>query len=372
MIETVFRGESLPTRDRCDSWREPVRASHARVHVRGDCYDDFSAPLRRLDLGSIQISESTCPSVRSHRPPRQLHHADPGRYVLSFVRTGTATVGQSGREATIGVGDLLLHTNTKPGLLTPGGRTKLVEVVVPRALLLLPVPAVDRLLATRLPGRHGVGALFTRFVSRLTDDSATYTPADVSRLSAITLDLVTAFLAHQLAAGGPTEGGRHALALRLTAFIDRYLDDPGLTPGRIAAAHHLSVRTLHRHFQQHGTTVAAFVRDRRLERARHHLAHAPLDSRPIHVIASSCGFSRPADFTRAFRAAYGMPPSEYRRLSRQARTGTPCGPPPGGAPGSATGDGEDHPYSGSGVDPFVEAPDPAGRGCVAEVLGVDR
>ncbi|MGO4431637.1 helix-turn-helix domain-containing protein, partial [Streptomyces sp. MCAF7] len=37
-----------------------------------------------------------------------------------------------------------------------------------------------------------------------------------------------------------------------------------------------------------------------------------LAARPIQATATSWGFSRPGDFTRAFRGAYGMSPSEYR------------------------------------------------------------
>ncbi|GAB3988835.1 hypothetical protein GCM10029978_112270 [Actinoallomurus acanthiterrae] len=39
----------------------------------------------------------------------------------------------------------------------------------------------------------------------------------------------------------------------------------------------------------------------------------------IHAIAAGWGFPRAADFTRAFRTAYGAPPRDYRlqALSRQ-------------------------------------------------------
>ncbi len=33
------------------------------------------------------------------------------------------------------------------------------------------------------------------------------------------------------------------------------------------------------------------------------------DPAPVHVIAARWGFARATDFARAFRAAYGMPPT---------------------------------------------------------------
>jgi AraC-like DNA-binding protein len=45
-----------------------------------------------------------------------------------------------------------------------------------------------------------------------------------------------------------------------------------------------------------------------------------LASRPVAAIAASWGFSSAADFSRAFRAAHGMPPGEYRRSARVANS----------------------------------------------------
>ncbi|WP_234313715.1 helix-turn-helix domain-containing protein [Streptomyces sp. NBRC 109706] len=65
-------------------------------------------------------------------------------------------------------------------------------------------------------------------------------------------------------------------------------------------------------FQQHGTTVTGFVRRQRLERARRELANPLLAGVTVSAIALRLGFRRPAEFSRAFRAAYGVPPRDYR------------------------------------------------------------
>jgi AraC-like DNA-binding protein len=82
----------------------------------------------------------------------------------------------------------------------------------------------------------------------------------------------------------------------------------------IAAAHHISLSYLHRIFQQRsqGETVAAWIRNRRLEGARRDLADPSLHGTPIHAIAARWGFPRASDFTRAFRAIHGQSPREFR------------------------------------------------------------
>ncbi|MGG7568075.1 helix-turn-helix domain-containing protein [Rhodovulum sp. DZ06] len=54
----------------------------------------------------------------------------------------------------------------------------------------------------------------------------------------------------------------------------------------------------------------AFVKARRLERARALLARSAL---PIKAVAADCGFSDQAHLTRMFRAAYGATPAAFRR-----------------------------------------------------------
>jgi len=49
------------------------------------------------------------------------------------------------------------------------------------------------------------------------------------------------------------------------------------------------------------------------------LEDAALDSRPVAAIGTRWGFASAADFSRAFRAAHGMPPAEYRRSARIAK-----------------------------------------------------
>jgi AraC-like DNA-binding protein len=97
------------------------------------------------------------------------------------------------------------------------------------------------------------------------------------------------------------------------AFIEQRLADPGLSPEMIAAAHHVSVRYLYKLFEGRHSGVAGWIRERRLERSRRDLLDPALAGRPVSAIAAHWGLTEPATFSRMFRAAYGLPPAEYRR-----------------------------------------------------------
>jgi AraC-like DNA-binding protein len=89
---------------------------------------------------------------------------------------------------------------------------------------------------------------------------------------------------------------------------------------RYGAAHHVSIRYLHRLFETQQTTVADWIRRRRLDRCRRDLVDPALRDLPVNAIAARWGLLNAAHFSRTFRAAYGVPPVEYRRqASRPSR-----------------------------------------------------
>ncbi|WP_262698082.1 MULTISPECIES: AraC family transcriptional regulator [Streptomyces] len=332
MFETVFRSADLPPAERFEAWRQLAFASNGPTEVRTDHASDFDVTLRMLELGPVQVSMFTCPPLRSDRTPKLIRQSDPELYHLALAQRGSVTIDQAGREAAAGAGGLTLSTTSRPylGQLIADqdrdrGEVTSVQALIPRALLPLPADAVDRLVAVGLPTREGLGALFAQFIARLATDTTHYAPADAARLGGVARDLAASLIAHHL--GGdrvlPPETHQQTLGIRVHAFIHRHLGDPRLGPDLIAAAHHISPRSLHRLFQSQGTTVTAFIRHHRLERARSDLADPRLATRPIHAIAARWGFGRPADFTRAFRTAYGLPPSEYRHLALHDEPGTP-------------------------------------------------
>jgi AraC-like DNA-binding protein len=115
----------------------------------------------------------------------------------------------------------------------------------------------------------------------------------------------------------PPATRRRALLASVQTFIDRSLADPHLSPSAIAGAHHISLRWLYKLFEEQGTTVSRWIRERRLERCRRDLLNPALSDLPASAIAYRSGFTDAAHFSRAFRKTYGHPPGTYRRLRRE-------------------------------------------------------
>jgi transcriptional regulator GlxA family with amidase domain len=93
-------------------------------------------------------------------------------------------------------------------------------------------------------------------------------------------------------------------------YVERHLGDPSLTPASIAATHALSLRYVHRLWaQESAETLGRHILRRRLERCRAELADP---AQTVTDVAFGWGFRSLAHFSRAYRAHFGVPPSEDR------------------------------------------------------------
>lgn len=102
---------------------------------------------------------------------------------------------------------------------------------------------------------------------------------------------------------------------RVTAYIHDHLADE-LDLNQLAEVAHLSPFHWHRVYHAlHGETIAATVRRLRLHRGSGYLANTTL---PVEQLARKCGYPNAQSFARAFRAAYGMSPTQYRESGSHA------------------------------------------------------
>lgn len=115
----------------------------------------------------------------------------------------------------------------------------------------------------------------------------------------------------------PTEDRVHLTASRLRRVFDHieaHLAAP-LTLGELAATAGLSPFHFSRVFRRAtGETPVQYLRQRRLEQARHLLLSSDL---PVEAIGQACGFANPAHFSRSFAALTGVSPGRFRRQVRR-------------------------------------------------------
>jgi acetamidase/formamidase/AraC-like DNA-binding protein len=136
--------------------------------------------------------------------------------------------------------------------------------------------------------------------------------------SAIAQSLVELLLTlvHRLSAPTPDSNNsatQAAILHRICQTIERTLDDPELSPARVAQAEGISERYLQKLFEGVGDNFTHYVRERRLQRAWADLSNPAEVHQSISEIAYRYGFGDSAHFSRTFRHRFGLPPREFRQ-----------------------------------------------------------
>ncbi|MGA5821481.1 AraC family transcriptional regulator [Kitasatospora sp. NPDC094028] len=310
----------LSAQERFENWHELLLRTRecdaTTAHI-----ENFSAEVRRFELGPVALLGTSFPSARFRRTERMIRASDEENYHVTML---TAGYGQN-QVGAHQVGDLVLSFSQSPSDTRylgidargrGGGTVTGVGIDLPASLLPIPPHRLGDLVGRRMCGRRGTGALLAEFLGGLDRQAADLRPTERVRLGAVAVNLISAWLARELdaehALSSETRDGATMEGIR--SFIRRHLHHPDLAPPVVAAAHHISVGHLHRLFTRHshGQTVAAYIRSQRMAKAHRDLADPALRALPIHIIAARCGLLRASDFGRAFKAAYGLTPREHR------------------------------------------------------------
>ncbi|MDU9002024.1 MULTISPECIES: helix-turn-helix domain-containing protein [Streptomyces] len=316
---SVVSTGAVPAGERFDWYSDIVSREVMPAALSSERPAEFQGEAAVLDLGDIRASRFSLSPLRSRRTAAMIRRGDPEQYQLALLRKGATSLSQHRNECTIGAGDLMLWDTSRPSynqMPAAGGQVQATILLLPRNIMPLRTQRLDQVLARRIPGDRGMAAILAAFMTSLEDHGAECTPEELRRLGTVAVDLATACLAQHLDTEDqlPAEVRTQALVQRIHTFIEHNLGDPELNPSAVAAHHHISVRTLHQLFHDQGESVRARIRRRRLEQCRSDLADPGLRARHVSAIAARWGFSGSVVFSRSFREAYGLSPTEFRAL----------------------------------------------------------
>ncbi|WP_460774694.1 AraC-like ligand-binding domain-containing protein [Microbacterium sp. GXF7504] len=295
------------------TYRAAVNDSFVPLHVTSTHADRFSGALRGAVADGIHVSEVRARAHTVERTPELIARGDRPAFKVSVMLAGTGLLIQDGREAVLRPGDMALYDTSRPYTLSFDEDLRTIVMMFPHDALPLPARSLGGMTAVRIPGDAGLGALTSPFLTRLGLGLEEVAGACGGRLTRAALDLLATVYTHELGLDDASAADpRLALLARIRAYIDEHLASPALTPGTIAAAHFISTRHLHSLFHAEGTTVSTVIRRRRLEACRRALRDPRDADVPVAVVGARWGFPDAAHFSRTFKAAFGVSPSEYR------------------------------------------------------------
>lgn len=296
-----------------------LRDFEAALNSRFGTYSLEAEPSARVVSGSISdmpcgpltLSRVDVAGIISSRPP--LSSRWENRVFLMMPRQGQIVVRQYGRMSSLASSDLLLLDSRAGCSIAAASASTNLFVELERGLFAqLPVP-IEELCGQRVPGQRGMGRLLAAFVSSVADDLGEFSRHDGTTLQNVIVDLFRCAISPEI----ESDAGHAVLPMirRMREWLVTRVEDPSLSPDRIAAEFGLSRRSLYRIFVAIGTTPGKWIWQTRLDCARHRLTAHAFIACSISEIAYSVGFNDSSHFARLFRRQFGMTPQELRRHS---------------------------------------------------------
>ena len=308
--------EPLSAAERAERWHEAVATAYVPMAV--EFLEDEPSPgtISSHRLGPIRVLRTQAGPQAVTRTRRMIARDDSAALILTLQQSGTSLKEQDGRESLIRPGAFSLTDASRAFRKRLDEGFAFTSFHFPRAALDVEERQLRALTATAFDPTAGSAALVATYLAGMAREAPRLDEAVGRRAAATALDLLSLVVEDRYGRGRPAQAHTAASLERIKDHIRRNLRDPDLSPSGIAEANHVSVRLVHKLFQQEGTTVGAWIRAQRLDRCSRDLRRPATGRLGVAEVARRWGFVNSSHFSRAFRAAYGMPPREWQLLGR--------------------------------------------------------
>ena len=307
--------DQLDPADRFDHWRE-VRA-HGLFGVTAELEPErrehFHGEFALQPLGKAGLIEIHASSYRVERTAADIANAPSDSLCIYQELSQGGRFDTAGEDFTLQRGTFATSYSDLKYRTTPIGADgfHLRILKIPVAEIAPSRTNVRDLLAKPFADGVAIGPLLQSCFADLVQSAGSAEPPEASRLVETLAQLALiergVVTPGSKAAGQALRVGRHSAARRLIAG---HLSDPKLSPAFVAGQLGVSVRHIHGLFEATEKSFSQTVTAFRLEASRGLLTTAPHQS--ISNIAFACGFESLATFYRAFRAAHGIKPGDFR------------------------------------------------------------
>jgi acetamidase/formamidase/AraC-like DNA-binding protein len=311
-----FTSESYSEDARPEAWRDVLSAVGLQPAAASSVPTGHATASRRSAEGVVLVRLS----AGSQAVSPLSHLADDVPIVLLPIEDGVTLRTQAGHQI-ISTGQLLLLPRKADW-----------SVAFQRDMRAVILSVTSDAFHGRKVGKPGLDEVrvlppvgFTEVFSRTLETAArnleTLSDPEWAAVAQGLADLLPTFM-RQIATS--TEAGgtatQAAILHRLCQTIERKLDDPDLTPARVAEAEGISERYLQKLFEGSGTSFTHYLRERRLQRTSAELSSPAESHHSISEIAYRNGFNDSAHFSRVFRHRFGLSPREFRQQEIERAT----------------------------------------------------
>jgi AraC-like DNA-binding protein len=303
-----------------DLWRSGISPLFTLDAADAQARASFALEVTSYQFSDVAIVSGRSSAATFERTAPLIGRSAIDNISLVVFAKGGCALDVEGRAAEVCPGNVCFLDLSRPiSLQSPDYES--LTLILPRAALQPYLADLDGLHGRILQKSNPLNAMLVGHLQALFREAPALSPADGRAAVNGTAALIAAF-------AGPSTNGRDIIAQSKSAaslhalrrFIETNLHDMDLGPEFICQQLGISRAKLYRAFEPLGG-VSHYILQRRLTRAHQLLTDPAHAHRRVGAIASRCGFSNVSVFSRAFREAYDMPPTELRSAFERAELG---------------------------------------------------
>jgi AraC-like DNA-binding protein len=314
----VWNTEELPEREQFAYWREVLCEAFVTLRPerpREEHAGGFASRVTAEALSTINVTTVQSKAHHVIRGDAEIRKSPQEVYFLNLQLAGRCRYQTEGRETIVGPNEFAIVDSTRPYFLDFMDDWRVFSFRIPRHMLHPLLQAPDCSTGICVSSRHALGDITIGFLKSIANricelpaDAIEPLAADLVNLAALSVG------ATEETRTGQRQSARRGLYAAMLRFIDANLADPLLSALVVAAHFRISVRYVHRAFEERGTTFGQVVLEHRLRRCASDL-DASADWR-ISDVALRWGFGDISHFNRSFRQRFGASPRAYRSRPR--------------------------------------------------------
>jgi AraC-like DNA-binding protein len=292
--------------EKTEYWKAVFGPLWGAVNLRAVEDGQISGSLHSRRIGELTFNRIAFGNQQFERTKSGRGGDSEPFYSLSFPERGAADIAVGDASTRLLPRNAYLLNNSLTARLKVTGEYSTFNIKIPISSLEYRVGRKTDILQRAIVHPDSIYHMMHRLIAELLGNADTLDDRSVGFLTSQMLDTVAFFL---LSGGALSEDSlaMRAVRARVLAYLDRRYSDPALTPDRIASACGISRSYLYKVFSG-GETVMESLRNRRLKAARGMMKNNFADQ-SLTQIAYACGFSSSSEFSRQFKAAYGVSPS---------------------------------------------------------------
>lgn len=310
----IWNTEELPDREQFAYWREVLCEAFVTLRperLRGQDTRRFPSRVTAHPLSTINVTTVQSKAHHVIRGDTEIRKSPREVYFVNLQLAGRCRYETEGRETIVGPNEFAVVDSTRPYFLDFMDDWNVLSFRIPRHMLHPLLRAPDCSTGICVSSRQALGQITVDFLKSVALRVADLPPDALEPLAGDLVNLTALSLgATEEVRTARRHSVRHGLYLAIMKFVETNLADPLLSATSVAAHFGISIRYLHRLFEESGRSFGQVVLERRLLRCADDLDASA--ERRISDVAFRWGFGDISHFNKSFRLRFGSSPRAYR------------------------------------------------------------